>query len=530
MVRAIIASLCATAIATSVAAHPETETDQKPKLGRLLKKAGEMKVQNKNRLLEKGFNTPRRQIQKNQKDSTLLGNTRRLDSWGSLPGLTVPCVEAQKMHDPLATCPVRLNAARVLVRGMLRDAGAEVASAASACGKCAGDGCGDQADTDSGNGESCNQRVTNLLHEYIAAVFIGASSGSDTCDTCATLLRALAPVSFSSCSCSWLNVAAGHTCGARITWLMSSQGKTKIAAGQQVASEFPSECGACEHIVDADEWSQCAPLCAEGKKAFDASASCPTRVNAAAFALGQLRAAANIRVAGESFGEGSVCSGLPSAGAASIATDGTGSSTCAARVNWVFENSVANLFVGTASNGACGDCEEQLKGARCPAVHPWDDPRTRGLPTWKTAYKSGDSVVFQGALFKANWWTLSKPPLIGGAVNPHGPWSCLCKFDGAGAAHCPTGSDCSACQAAAPVQATCTVPSGTKAWSDPSQPAHFKHGDKVTFGGAVFQAKWWTTEAPPTSGDKKGGPWKCLCKFDDAGAAFCPLKADGTPV
>lgn len=42
-------------------------------------------------------------------------------------------------------------------------------------------------------------------------------------------------------------MAEGHTCGGRISWLMSTQGGSlsDAAARTRVAAEFPLECGAC---------------------------------------------------------------------------------------------------------------------------------------------------------------------------------------------------------------------------------------------------------------------------------------------
>lgn len=51
------------------------------------------------------------------------------------------------------------------------------------------------------------------------------------------------------CGSQWGNSACSgsncHTCGDRITWLMNTYGTSMEAAGQQVAGEFPSECGQC---------------------------------------------------------------------------------------------------------------------------------------------------------------------------------------------------------------------------------------------------------------------------------------------
>lgn len=48
-----------------------------------------------------------------------------------------------------------------------------------------------------------------------------------------------------TCQSVWNNNAGGHTCGARIQWLESNRGMSDRQAKNQVAGEFPSQCGAC---------------------------------------------------------------------------------------------------------------------------------------------------------------------------------------------------------------------------------------------------------------------------------------------
>lgn len=56
---------------------------------------------------------------------------------------------------------------------------------------------------------------------------------------------------------AWNTNADGHTCGARITWLMSEQLRSLQQAKLDVSEEFPEECGACadlscEDVANAD--------------------------------------------------------------------------------------------------------------------------------------------------------------------------------------------------------------------------------------------------------------------------------------
>lgn len=48
-----------------------------------------------------------------------------------------------------------------------------------------------------------------------------------------------------TCDDVWNVDAGGYTCGARITWIQDNQSKSRAEAEDQVAGEFPDECGPC---------------------------------------------------------------------------------------------------------------------------------------------------------------------------------------------------------------------------------------------------------------------------------------------
>ena len=59
-------------------------------------------------------------------------------------------------------------------------------------------------------------------------------------------LQSEAPCGCSGCSTVWNTLAGGHSCGARIDWLKTTQGLDENNACIKIGeSEFPSECGAC---------------------------------------------------------------------------------------------------------------------------------------------------------------------------------------------------------------------------------------------------------------------------------------------
>lgn len=83
------------------------------------------------------------------------------------------------------------------------------------------------------------------------------------------------------------------------------------------------------------------------------------------------------------------------------------------------------------------------------------------------AYKSGDTVLYEGTVYRASWYARTKAP-----GDPHGPWQEIAS-DG----------------------------EGTPIWT---ASRIFEKGDRVAFDGRTYKAKWYSRNQAP--GDKNG-PW-----------------------
>jgi hypothetical protein len=109
-------------------------------------------------------------------------------------------------------------------------------------------------------------------------------------------------------------------------------------------------------------------------------------------------------------------------------------------------------------------------------VESKDATRFRSLrlvaaPTWtsSTAYTTGDLVTYNGAVFKASWWTKAQTP-----GDPYGAW-----------------------------QQLANAADGTPLWTASRV---FVAGDVVSSGGKHYVAKWWTRNQQP--GASQYGPWQ----------------------
>lgn len=107
---------------------------------------------------------------------------------------------------------------------------------------------------------------------------------------------------------------------------------------------------------------------------------------------------------------------------------------------------------------------------------PWQEIATNpdGTAVWTASriFNKGDVVTYDGKTWQAQWYTRNQTP-----GDPKGPW-----------------------QEIAP-----TSPDGTPAaWTATTV---YDKGDRVTYSGHVYEAKWWTRNDTP--GDPKG-PWKLI--------------------
>lgn len=127
-----------------------------------------------------------------------------------------------------------------------------------------------------------------------------------------------------------------------------------------------------------------------------------------------------------------------------------------------------------------------------------DDPATSPYPIWRpaAAYTAGYKVVWQGQIYQAGWWNQGTPPGTAAADSPTGPWQ-------------PIGP----------------VPEGSKApklvkldqgnhprWSPT---AVYHEGDRVSFEGLPYEARWYTQGEQPLDElpSNPSAPWEPLFKY-----------------
>ncbi len=144
---------------------------------------------------------------------------------------------------------------------------------------------------------------------------------------------------------------------------------------------------------------------------------------------------------------------------------------------------------------------EAAEAAAAPQTHVApkpDDPATSPYPIWRptAAYPSGYKVVWQGQIYQAGWWNQGTPPGTAAADSPEGPWQ-------------PIG----------PVPAGSKAPrlvklesAKARAWS-PTKVYH--QGDRVTFEGLPYLARWYTQGEQPLDELPPGPsvPWEPRFKY-----------------
>jgi chitinase len=127
-----------------------------------------------------------------------------------------------------------------------------------------------------------------------------------------------------------------------------------------------------------------------------------------------------------------------------------------------------------------------------------DDPKTSPYPIWRpsAAYGTGYKVVWQGQIYQAGWWNQGTAPGTAAADAPTGPWQ-------------PIG----------PVPAGSTAPKLVKLTSE-NVPAWsptrvYNEGDRVSFEGMPYQARWYTQGEQPKAElpSDPSAPWEPLFKY-----------------
>ena len=172
-------------------------------------------------------------------------------------------------------------------------------------------------------------------------------------------------------------------------------------------------------------------------------------------------------------------------------------------------------FAG-AADGALADAARQL----VLAVNTTDGLR----PAWSSsiAFTAGDEVIYDGRLFRASYWTKNQTP-----GDPTGPWQEIAA-DGAGVAiwtasrifergdvvtyngttwraqwytrnQVPGSPNGPWVEVAPP-----SPDGGPAAWAPTTI---YTAGDRVSFGGQIYEAKWWNRNQAPGA---LNGPWKVV--------------------
>ncbi len=147
----------------------------------------------------------------------------------------------------------------------------------------------------------------------------------------------------------------------------------------------------------------------------------------------------------------------------------------------------------TASAPAASPTPQQQPRTRRP-----DSPATSPYPIWRAsaAYDTGYKVVWQGEIYQASWWSQGTPPDAASAGPPSGPWEPIGPV--------PAGSR-------AP-KLVLLVPNTLASWSPT---AVYRAGDRVSYGGLPYQARWYTQGDQPLDDlpADPGTPWQPLFKF-----------------
>jgi chitinase len=196
------------------------------------------------------------------------------------------------------------------------------------------------------------------------------------------------------------------------------------------------------------------------------------------------------RVSAWSLNRDSQCGGA-------FAKTGELSNTCSGVVQKPLE--FTNIFSGLRGTKTAG--KEAAEASSAPTTHPstvTDDPATSPYPIWRSsaAYPAGYKVVWQGQIFQSGYWNQGTPPGTTASDSPNGPWQ-------------PIG----------PVPADSKAPTLTKTvagnFHNWSATRVYHEGDRVSFQGLPYQARWYTQGEQPLAElpSDPSAPWEPLFKY-----------------
>lgn len=159
---------------------------------------------------------------------------------------------------------------------------------------------------------------------------------------------------------------------------------------------------------------------------------------------------------------------------------------------------------------------EEAEASSAPVTHPstvTDNPATSPYPIWRSAaaYPAGYKVVWQGQIYQAGWWNQGTPPGTIATDSPSGPWQ-------------PIG----------PVPANSTAPTlikiDTRSHPQWSATKIYHEGDRVTFKGLPYKARWYTQGEQPLAElpSNPSVPWEPLFKYPGEPSVTEPAGAETT--
>lgn len=122
-------------------------------------------------------------------------------------------------------------------------------------------------------------------------------------------------------------------------------------------------------------------------------------------------------------------------------------------------------------------------------------------------YTSGNTVSYQGKTYQAKWWTRGNMPTQN--MGSGKPWKLISQAGSTGGIS--TGNNSSSTSASPATDtadsATASTDGGADGWR---QTSIYTKGDKVSYQGKTYQAKWWTRANAPKNNVGVGKPWKVL--------------------
>ncbi|MGR5230238.1 chitinase [Photobacterium damselae] len=161
-----------------------------------------------------------------------------------------------------------------------------------------------------------------------------------------------------------------------------------------------------------------------------------------------------------------------------------------------YEKCVTN-FYGSHANWPAVRIVDKIDGGDGNGGGTTDptDPPVSTVPAWEASkvYVGGNEVSHNGKLYQAKWWTQGDRPDAGG------PWKYIKDI---------SGDDTGPTDPEPPVVVPPTDPSEPPTTTLPTWDSSsvYVGGDKVSYNGKNYQAKWWSQGNQPDKGD----PWQVI--------------------